>query len=265
MKQDRITQIKHILMRDSKVINTELCTLLGVSLATIRRDLDQLEREGIITRFYGGARLADSPASSHVDNQIPRWSSRMSSNVAEKRAIAQVIASLLPNNCTVYLDSGTTLYEIAKMLVHRSDITIVTNSLHTAVMLGAYPNLQVYCVGGNVKYDMVATAGVIASSSLSFFPNIDICILSADSFIPDLGMREYSMETAILKKNILDRSQKSIVALDHTKFSITATSPVCRAKDVNVLVTDSQTPIETIEQLRAIGINVIIANTDTTE
>ena len=62
MKQDRLTQIKHLLMRDQQVINTELCEIFGVSIATIRRDLDQLEAEGIITRIYGGARLAISPA-----------------------------------------------------------------------------------------------------------------------------------------------------------------------------------------------------------
>ncbi len=261
MKQDRLTQIKHLLMRDQQVINTELCEIFGVSIATIRRDLDQLEAEGIITRIYGGARLAISPSAPQAEAQIPSWSSRIASNVQEKRAIAQKIADLIPHNCTLYIDSGTTLYEIALLLTHRTDITIITNSLHTAVMLGAYPNLQVYCIGGNVKHDMAATVGVIASGTLSLFPNIDLCILSADSFDVNLGPREFLTETAILKKAIMSRSMKTIAALDHTKFFVSAPSSICRTQDLDIIVTDSNTPPAAVEQLRQMGVQVIVADT----
>lgn len=260
MKQDRLTQIKHILMRDQQVINTELCEQFGVSIATIRRDLDQLEAEGIITRIYGGARLAISPNAPQIEAQIPSWDSRVTSNVGEKRAIARKVVELIPGNCTLFIDSGTTLYEIAQMLVHRTDLTIVTNSLHTAVMLGAYPKLQVYCIGGNVKYDMVSTVGVIASSTLSLFPNIDVCVLSADSFDVRRGMREFIMETSILKKAVMARSQKVIAALDHTKFTVSAPSAICRTQDLDIIVTDSDTPVSEVEEMRRMGVQVIVAD-----
>ena len=260
MKQDRLTQIKQILMQDQQVVNTELCKLFGVSIATIRRDLDQLEAEGIITRIYGGARLAISPNAPQIEAQIPSWNSRISSNVSEKRAIARKVVELIPDNCTLFIDSGTTLYEIAQMLVHRTDLTIVTNSLHTAVMLGAHPKLQVYCIGGNVKYDMVATAGVIASSTLELFPNIDVCILSADSFDTHLGLREFVMETSILKKAIMARSQKVIAALDHTKFTASAPSAICRTQDLDIIVTDYDTPASEVQQMRRMGVQVYVAD-----
>lgn len=259
MKYDRITQIKHLLMRDQRVSNNDLAAAFGVSLVTIRRDLDQLESEGSIRRFYGGAEIIDNANLNKPVEEVPLWLQREDKNVAEKRAIARKVVEQIPDACTVFIDSGTTAYEVAKLLVHRKGLTILTNSLRAAVLLGMYPDLQTYCIGGIIKFDMLAAAGIVASECLSFFPSIDVCVLSADAFVPSWGIRELSMETAMLKKAVVDKTKIVIVGLDHTKFSASASSPICRTKQLDIIVTDPKTPPQTIAFLRESGVEVIVA------
>lgn len=259
MKQDRLTQIKHLLMRDKRVDNNDLAKMFGVSIATVRRDLDQLEADGSIRRIYGGAEIVDSIALPKVMEEVPLWQIREDASQKEKCAIAKRVVEKIPDACTVFIDSGTTAYEVAKLLVHRKDLTILTNSLRVATLLGTYPNLQAYCIGGIIKYDMLATAGILASECLAFFPSIDVCVFSADGFIPSWGIREYSMETAMLKKAVADQSKIVIAALDHSKFNIAASAPICRTSQINIIVTDPAAPATDIAYLRNNGVEVVIA------
>lgn len=262
MKHDRLSQIKHLLMQDKKVNNVELAEQFGVSLATIRRDLDQLERSGSIRRIYGGAEIIDNVSyPSELDN-IPLWTKREQTSRHEKEEIARRIVERIPKSCTVYIDSGTSAYEVAKLLTGRTDLTILTNSLRAAVLLGSYPDMTAYCIGGMIKYELLATAGFLATQDLSFFPNIDVSVLSADGFDPSWGLREHSMETALLKKAVVEHSKTVIAALDHTKFGASATASFCRTKQISILITDHLVPPETIEYLRKLGLTVIIADTE---
>ncbi|MBQ2782147.1 MAG: DeoR/GlpR transcriptional regulator [Oscillospiraceae bacterium] len=259
MKQDRLTQIKHLLMQNQYINNNELAETFGVSIATIRRDLDRLESEGVIRRIYGGAELIDGTNQKRTTETIPLWTSRADSSQREKQAIAKKVAEKIPEACTVFIDNGTTVHEVAKLLTNRKDLTILTNSLRTALLLGSYPDLQIYCIGGIVKYDLLGTAGIIASEALAFFPSIDVCVLSSDGFIPSWGLRECSMETAMLKKTIVDRSKIVIAALDHTKFYANASAPICQTKQLTTVVTDPAAPPEDVKYLRDNGVEVIIA------
>lgn len=262
MKQDRLTQIKHLLMQNKRVNNNDLTEMFSVSLATIRRDLDRLEEEGVIRRFYGGAELIDGANQKRSLEEVTPYTSRAGSNQDEKRAIAKKVVEQIPEACTVFIDNGTTVYEVAKLLTHRKDLTLLTNSLRTAVLLGSYPELHAYCIGGKIKYDMMGTAGIIASEALSFFPCVDVCILSSDAFTPSQGLRERSMETAMLKKAIVDRSRIVIAALDHTKFRANASAPICQTKQLHIVVTDPAAPPEDVKFLRESGVEVIIAPLD---
>ena len=260
MKQDRLTQIKHLLMQNKHINNNQLAETLGVSIATIRRDLYRLESDGVIRRIYGGAELINGANQKLAVENVPLWSSREDSNKQEKRAIAKKVVEKIPESCTVFIDNGTTVYEVAKLLTQRTDLTILTNSLRTAVLLGSYPGLQAYCIGGIIKYDMLGTAGIIALEALAFFPSIDVCVLSSYGFVPSWGLRECSMETAMLKKTIVDRSKIVIAALDHTKFYANASAPVCQTKQLSTIVTDPAAPPDDVKFLRENGVEVVIAS-----
>ena len=141
MKSNRLVQIKQILLREGKIVNTDLCERFGISMATARRDLDILESEGIIHRVYGGAVPAQTD---REDPSIPRWERRRQEGLTQKESIALRAVEMIPDNCTIYLDSGTTLYEVAKCLVGRSNLTVITNSLRIASLLGMEKGLLLY-------------------------------------------------------------------------------------------------------------------------
>jgi len=259
MKQDRLSEIRRLLLQNKRITCEELCNHYQISPATVRRDLDILEREGTIRRFYGGAELIDRNEAPLISEIVPTWQARTSMNMAEKQAIAREISAMIPDACTVYLDSGTTVYEVACLLAQRSSLTIITNSLRTAALLGMNEQLQVYCVGGIIKADMLTTAGVLANEGLDFFPSIDICVLSADGFMESWGIRDWSMEGALLKKAAIDRSKQVIVAIDHTKFDIAATSPICPTKKLDAIVTDERIKPQTLHAIHGSGVSVVVA------
>ena len=259
MKQSRLTEIRRLLLQQKKLSCDFLCEHFNVSIATIRRDLDLLEKEGTVRRYYGGAEIIERNEDAIITDIIPSWASRESTHFLEKQAIAREVAAMIPDSCTVYLDSGTTVFEVARLLSYRKNLTLITNSIRAAALLGMNQELQVYCIGGNIKADMLTTSGVLANEGLAFFSNIDICVLSADGFAKSWGIREWSMENALLKKAAADRSKKLIVTIDHTKFNSTAPSPVCPTKQIDTLVTDSLISPDIVESLEKSGVNVVVA------
>ena len=260
MKQERIMLLRQVLMQEKKVDCMDLCSRFDVSMATIRRDLEQLEKEGTIRRFYGGAELIESRSEPHLTEIVPEWNIREVSNVPEKCAIAREISRLIPDGSTVFLDGGTTVYELVKLLAGRSRLTVVTCSLRNASLLGMYPNIETYCLGGNIKTNMLIATGLLSTECLSFFPSIDYYVLSADGVTPYGGVREWSTEVAMLKKSIISRSKTIIAAIDHSKFGLSASSSLCQLKDIDYLVTGRELEQSTLAQLQERGVNVILAD-----
>lgn len=256
MKSDRLTQIKQIILREGRLTNTDLCRRFGISMATARRDLDILEAEGVIRRVYGGAVPAQQDDGAQ---EIPRWERRRQEGLNEKEAVALRAVELIPDNCTVYLDSGTTLYEVAKCLVGRKNLTVITNSLRIASLLGMEEDLQVYCIGGHVKVDMLVTLGMLANESMSLFPKVDVAVFSADGFLPGRGLMEYSMEVALLKKSILGKTGELIAVLDSSKIGKAADVTTCATTEIHTLVTDTGAPQEVLELVRNQGVRVLLA------
>ena len=261
MKNDRTAQIRQILFRDGKVSCNDLVKMFGVTPATIRRDLSELEEEGQIKRTHGGAELLRRRDQEAKEiNVVPPWSARSVSCIGEKKAIAREIASIIPDNSTVFIDNGTTVFEVVKLLVNHNNLTVISNSLRASEYLGMYPNIQLYFLGGKIAYSMLASSGIMSRDCLSYFTSIDYCVVSADAFSVENGLREHFMETAILKKTVIEKSSVVIAALDHSKFGKTASAPICNCsvQDIDILVTDSEVAEEDIRALRKKNIDVRI-------
>ena len=262
MKNDRTARIRQILFRDGKVSCQYLVDLFHVTPATIRRDLSELEKEGQIRRTHGGAELLRRKDQEAKEiNVIPPWPARSESCIEEKKAIAREIVSIIPDNSTVFIDNGTTVYEVAKLIVKNSNLTVISNSLRASELLGMFPNIQLYFLGGKIAHSMLASSGIMTRDCLSYFTRIDYCVISADAFSVENGLREHFMETAILKKAIIDKSSVVIAALDHSKFGKTASAPICNCnvQDIDILVTDSGVSEENIRALRKMNIELRIA------
>ncbi len=239
MKNDRQNRLRQLLMTEKKVKGIDLARRLGVSIATVRRDLTELAREGLIRRKYGTAELVTSR-----ESNIPAWEGRSIACFAEKRQLARRTAELIPEHCTVFLDGGTTVYEVARCLTGRKDLTIITCALRVAELLGMQDDLQVYCIGGRVKPDLLATTGMLATEGLDMFPQIDISVFSTDAFSVERGLMEYSMEVTLLKRNILQKTDRLFAVLDHRKFNASASASTCGCERVDTLITDAVIPEE---------------------
>lgn len=256
MKYDRIWQIKKMLLENKKVSNAELCKVFDISIETVRRDLNVLEREGIIKKVYGGAILLDNNS---TPNAMQDWNVRFVENAPAKAAMAKEVVRLLPDNCTIGMDSGTSVWEVARLLSQRKNLTILTNSLHTAVELGSNTTHLVYCIGGAIKNSELITTGLLAMDYLDYFSRINIAVVSADGFNVDEGLTDYSVEMGTLKKLMIEKASRVIAVVDHSKFNTEALYLTCATDGIDVLVTDSETPKELVTKLKSRGIEVIVA------
>ncbi len=256
MKATRLQDVKRLFLKKKKVSNAELCKTFGISIETVRRDLNLLEKEGFLRKVYGGACLVeqrDLPVS------VESWESRIDKNEFDKRNIAGTAAAMIPDGSTVFLDSGTSIYEVVPFLKKKSNLTILTNSLRVASELGMCDHITVYCVGGLIKTDTLTSTGFFASEVLSYFYHIDYALISCDGFIPDRGTTEYSIELSMLKKNVLDKADRIIAMVDHTKFGISGSCLCCPVERIDVLITDEFAPQAAMNLLRERNTQVTIA------
>lgn len=259
MKYDRLQSIKRILVHDKKVLTADLSERFGVSIETIRRDLDLLESEGLVRKIYGGAEMRKEDP---TNTEIEEWKKRCQVCVQEKRAIAQEALSLIPNQCSVVLDSGTTTYQVGCLLGMREKLSVLTNSLHCAMAVSCRSDHAVYLLGGQVKKGELITTGILASDFLDSFGKIDIAVIGVDGLTLEEGIMDYSMEMCLLKQRFLRKSELVIAVTDHTKFNVRANYRSCALDQVDYLITDSQAAQDMISEIKKRNIKVIIADAE---
>ena len=256
MQNDRIRQIMTILLQEKKVIAKDLATRFGVSLESIRRDLSELERQGAVRKFYGGAALVEDLL---PDGEAEVFQVRLTEHGAEKQAIARTAAALIGDGETVYLDSGTTAAALIPYLKERAGLTVITRSLRSAAQLGMCDHLTVYCLGGAVKVDTLTNTGFMAQECLNYFSHIDTVILSGDGLVPAQGVVDFGMENLAFKRSLISRAGRVAVVVDSSKFGRTAHCVTCPTERITTLVTDGGADAQALETLRARGVEVMVA------
>lgn len=253
MKSTRQREIIDLLMRDGFVKTSELQSSLGVSIETIRRDFNQLEKEGILIKTYGGAKLAVQQV--YVKPDRDTWQRRMSSSIQEKRAIALHAIEYIESGSLLAMDSGTTTFELAKHLNKHSDITVITNDINIADMILRSGSNQVFLLGGMVTTNG-STNGYLAKHTLNSFSQIDMYVFSCDGVTIEDGFTTSSLENNELKRMLAEKALKRIALVDHTKFGKKALFKISGLEHIDVVITDSQTPQGLIDQIREKGIPV---------
>lgn len=254
MKYDRHWQMNQQFLQKKQISNKELCEMFSISIETVRRDLNILEKEGVIRRVYGGAVLAD-------DNIMPEsmqaWNAREAHNLPQKQAMAQALLRYIPDNSTIAMDSGTSILEIARLLGSKKNLSILTNSVRTAAEISTGTGHMVYMIGGAMKKDEMITTGFLATDFLSYFSHVDIALISADGFTVSEGISDYSVEMGTLKAAMIEKADKVYACVDSSKFSAGAFYKVCAADRLDLLVTDAGTPRQPLDELRAMGVQVV--------
>lgn len=253
LADERWFRITEILTRQRTVTAAELTAMLGVTAATIRRDLAALESKGLLVRSHGGA-----VSKSSTTNFQPSYEIQGRSNPEEKRWIAAEAVKLILDGETVFLEGSTTVAEMASRLQGHSRLTVVTNSPLILCQLQPFPAINVMCTGGELRRDIFYLSGTWTQRSLSEI-RVDKAFLGVSAIDPDYGISTASQAEASIKQSIARSAKVRVGLADHSKFGNQSFAYVGPATSLSTLITDSLTPSHHIQALREAGVQVIVA------
>lgn len=230
----------------------ELAVAFQVSEATIRQDLERLELEGQITREHGGAFLNTVPA------QVGTMTLHHQENMEQKRRIGAMAADLVKDGETIILDAGTTTTEIALRLVNRRNLTVITNALNIAIILGAVPGNAVHMPGGQFKAPTLSLSG---DKSVEYFRNIFAAklFLATAGVALDAGLTYPSFADLQLKEAMIKAASRVYLVADSTKINKSSFTRLGSLEMIHSFVTDSGISEADANAFRSRGIEVIIA------
>lgn len=252
LPEERHRKILELLEEKPVVKVQELVNMFGVSLETIRRDLEHLDKNGLVRRIYGGAVKA------RVHAVEPSYETRALKCLQEKKAIGRCAAELVEDGEAIILDIGTTTLEVARALRKKRNLTALTNSLIIANELLSHENKRVILIGGEVRPGEMASSGFIATQTVRQF-RVNKAFLGAAGITVEDGITDFNLAEAEVRKAMLDIAEKVIVVADSTKIGVTALCCVAPLGSIHTLVTDSRASQAELELLRQVGLEVIVA------
>jgi len=251
LKQERRGQIADMIARQKTVSNGQLMEQFGISIETVRRDLEYLEQQGVLRRVYGGA------VANHTLGGEPEYASRSKYRYEEKDAIAAEAAKLIEPGDSIYLGVGTTVQAIARHIQNIGELTVFTNALRTAVELSDIPGCTVILPGGQLRTKELTLSGFPAEENFSHF-NVDKAFVGIGG-ITEAGVTDFHIGEAQLHKKLIQNARQAIVVTDSGKLGLRATNNVCSIEDIDVVITDSHAPKGFVKALEEAGTKVILA------
>lgn len=248
---ERQKRIEDYLKRAEFASLEELSDHVGASVSTVRRDLTALEASGNVKRTHGGARIISPPTDEFA------FSARNTHQLEEKEAIGRAVAELIQPNQSVIVDAGTTAYHVARHLLDNAQM-VVTNSLPVANLFASASRVEVVVSGGIIYPRLGVLVGPLAVETFSKI-HADVAIMSAGGITLE-GVTNSHALLIDIQHQMIRGAQKVILCLDHTKFGRKSMIQLCELSAVHTIVTDNQAPAELITELRACGIEVVVAN-----
>jgi DeoR/GlpR family transcriptional regulator of sugar metabolism len=254
---NRLGTIVEIAMKKGSISVPEICEHFGVSDMTARRYLNELDRQGLLRRVHGGAipNLARS--------YEPPFPTRATKNSAAKTAIGLKAAELVFDGDSIALDVGTTTLEMVAGLRGKHNITILTACLQIANRviseLSLSTDVRLILTGGVVRAQELSMIGSIPQSVFKTL-HVDKAFIGTGGIHLEEGLTEYNMEDALTKQVLIASAREKIVVADGSKFGVTTFASVASLSQVDKIVTDCSAPPEMIEQIRAQGVEIILAD-----
>lgn len=239
--EERQMQISRILMLHDRITVNEIATEFSVTTETARKDLSTLEQKGIAKKFHGGATRQNNYLSGMFINE------RMEQNIFNKRRVAAKAATLVPDGATILMDSGSTTFFLAEMLLPKKDLLVITNAL-SIVNLMANHNIRTMMVGGEVfKSDM---------SAVGFWSELCLANITADiAFIGATGVNSLhgpSVENFLesnVKNAMIQHAKSSYIIADSSKCSTISLVQFANWQDISGLITDTDASPSFIEKI----------------
>ena len=248
----RRERIQEYLAIHKIVPSIELSSLLDVSEATIRRDLEWMEGEGILTRTHGGAIL-----NQRLQLEA-EYQQRAQRNVEEKRLIGALAATLIEDGDMVFVNSGTTTTQLIRNIRGGAAITVITNNLVAALEIGE-AGFDVVLVGGTFQPRSNAIAGRFAIENLSSL-YANKAFIGVDGITLKHGFTVPANAEAELVRVMLDRTNGPVIVLaDHSKWGVVSNFQIARLDQVQKLVVDDKFPATGRDALREHNIDILVA------
>ena len=253
LKEERQQRILETVRQNRQATIAELSSAFEVSDVTIRRDLRELAAQGVLRRAHGGA-IAAVPAPPE-----PPVVQRMTQSETCKACIGRAAAALVSDGESVFIGSGSTTTFVARNLVDRKNLTVVTNALTVATALATAPGVTVVVTGGMMRASELSLIGHITEQALREV-RADKIIMGIPAICLEDGLTNDYLPEVMTDRTIIEMATELILVVDHTKFGKVGSAYVAPVKRVTTLVTDWEADSDVLLRYEELGIRVIVAD-----
>lgn len=251
---ERLEKIKQIVQKQGAIRVTTLCQELNVSAVTIRNDLIELEKQGVLARSHGGAIMTGS---SRLGYERP-FHEQQEHFAAEKERIGRYAANLVTDGDIIILDVGTTTTQVARHLPAECHVTVVTNSLNIALELERFPKVTVLVIGGTLRPLQHSLVNPYATLLLSQV-HADKLFLGCNGISAQAGVTNANLQEAEVKQAMLKAAKQVIVVADGSKVGGVAAAHIANLTDIDLLVTDKKANPQELAKIGKEGIQTYTA------
>lgn len=250
LPRERLEIIKEIALKEKKVYVSKLSEKFDVTEETIRRDLEKLELQGIVTRSYGGAILN----AEKTNEDIPFYK-RSKTNIESKQYIAAKAVDFIKEGSTIVADCSSTVLETLKMIKNRNDVTVITNSVEVLQELNQ-SDLNIISTGGSVIQRSLSLQGPITQNTIRKY-NVDIALVSCKGIDLEKGILDSNEAEAEIKRTMIKQSNKAILLVDHSKYDKTSFVKLFDYENIDYIITDEEPKEEWMSLLHSYNIEVV--------
>jgi DeoR family transcriptional regulator, fructose operon transcriptional repressor len=249
--EERLLRIVAMVNKLGKATVAELSESLAVSSVTIRRDLERLDKDELLIRTHGGAMAMQN--NKQEVNQEKSFSEKEEAFAAEKERIAAAASKLVNDGDAVLLTPGTTNMRLARMLIGKKELTLVTNAANIVTHIGSQSGIDIILTGGKLRNKSYAMVGPLADQALSGI-RVDKLFLGIDGFDFNEGLTTPNLAEANTNRLMISIAKKVIVVADHSKFGKVTFSQIAPINVVHTIISDHMLPIDVADKIRELGI-----------
>jgi DeoR/GlpR family transcriptional regulator of sugar metabolism len=252
LQNQRRDKILELIREDGHAKVTDLSRIFKVTEVTIRQDLESLEKDSFVVREHGGAYLKD------IDMNVRNFELQNKDNMSEKQIIAHKALEFIQDGDTIILDSGSTTTEIAKLISGYRNLTVITNALNIAIILGAQTGINVVVTGGEFKAPTISLTGQKAAD---FFQNlhVDKLFLATAGIALKSGLTYPGISDICVKRAMIESADVIYLVADSSKIGKSSFASLGALSLIDYLITDSKIKTGDIDWLKSHDVQFVIA------
>lgn len=243
LRQERYERIIQLVKEKGIISTDELCSILNASKATVRRDITALDAEKQIKKTHGGAMVLTKPSTQELPISLRRFMQK-----EEKARIAAAALELINDGDTIFLDSGSTTFELAARLSAFKYLTVLTNDIDIAGEVAHNSENDLIVAGGRLKKSTATLMGMFTEQMLKEL-HVDKAFLAADAVNLESGYMDYNTDEIPIKRIMIRNSRQRIMLCDHSKFQNAAFMSICSIQAIDLTITGKEINAEIAKKM----------------